>query len=210
MKLKGIADRIAVYAEDTGEMNLVIDYRVPGKHNWHFTSRTVDKNTLKRVSTFVRYMQDWNDDVTVNPWTIGVVGWGAYHYCDTVTQRDFRNPAPRVQKFYGVFAELDADTLQPTGDLIGYQGKPGLVTVIRGQVVLVTREQYIDSETGLYGSCYAYHNPQPIDIHGDESPMAQLGYKGILTDNHHHPDCQCNACYYGQDAATWLFNASEY
>lgn len=26
----------------------------------------------------------------------------------------------------------------------------------------------------------------------------------------HDPDCQCNDCYYGADAAKWLFNPSEY
>jgi hypothetical protein len=28
--------------------------------------------------------------------------------------------------------------------------------------------------------------------------------------NHHHPDCQCDRCVYGDDAAKWLFNPSEY
>ena len=27
---------------------------------------------------------------------------------------------------------------------------------------------------------------------------------------YHHPDCQCNACYYGEDLARWAFHASEY
>lgn len=26
----------------------------------------------------------------------------------------------------------------------------------------------------------------------------------------HAPECQCSACYYGPDAAKWLFNPSEY
>ena len=26
----------------------------------------------------------------------------------------------------------------------------------------------------------------------------------------HHPDCQCNVCYYGVDLARWAFLASEY
>lgn len=26
----------------------------------------------------------------------------------------------------------------------------------------------------------------------------------------HHPDCQCNECYYGADLAKWRFNPSEY
>jgi len=31
---------------------------------------------------------------------------------------------------------------------------------------------------------------------------ASIGY--------HHPDCQCNACYYGADLAKWAFHPSEY
>lgn len=26
----------------------------------------------------------------------------------------------------------------------------------------------------------------------------------------HHPDCCCNVCYYGEDAARWMFHPSEY
>ena len=26
----------------------------------------------------------------------------------------------------------------------------------------------------------------------------------------HHPDCQCNTCYYGPDLATWAFHPNEY
>lgn len=38
--------------------------------------------------------------------------------------------------------------------------------------------------------------------HADDQPVIE--YSG------HHPDCQCNECYYGPDAAKWLFNPSEY
>lgn len=42
-----------------------------------------------------------------------------------------------------------------------------------------------------------HDNPAPIDYE-TEAPKR------------HHPDCQCDRCYYGADLATWAFNASEY
>lgn len=47
--------------------------------------------------------------------------------------------------------------------------------------------------------------PEVFDSDPDESDHS-LEYKG----GGHHPDCQCNKCYYGEDAAKWLFNPSEY
>ena len=48
--------------------------------------------------------------------------------------------------------------------------------------------------------------PEDAKIIGDLIAL----WKPKFTDNPHDPDCRCDVCVYGADAAKWLNNPSEY
>lgn len=74
-----------------------------------------------------------------------------------------------------------------------------------------------------HGGCFRIPNqPKParpaddLDFNPYDDPeyaQAERDYEreqAAPVPGYHHPDCQCNRCYYGADADKWLHHPSEY
>lgn len=55
-----------------------------------------------------------------------------------------------------------------------------------------------------------YDDPEYADAERQAEQQAWMREQAAMQPGWHHPDCQCNECYYGQDLARWAFHASEY
>lgn len=57
----------------------------------------------------------------------------------------------------------------------------------------------------------ALHNEGLITLGAEETRSRQAAaWERLRNSGLHHEECQCNLCYYGEDAGTWLFNPGEY